>query len=119
MNKLKFVKPRKANQKVYIRGREVVRWGYYRDSKLDICWEYAITKDRRGCPRDDLATLLANGRVDGEPFAEYRATPRPQDRFVRRARWSTAPWLQRSYTKLAALCRKDFEARSKTQETVQ
>lgn len=113
MNKLKFVKPRKANQKVYIRGREVVRWGYYRDSKLDICWEYAITSDCKAYRLDE------NGRVDGEPFAEYRATPRPQDRFVRRARWSTAPWLQRSYTKLAALCRKDFEARSKTQETVQ
>jgi cytochrome P450 len=28
----------------------------------------AIIQDRRGCPRDDLATLLANGRVDGEPM---------------------------------------------------
>ena len=28
----------------------------------------AIIQDRRGCPRDDLASLLANGTVNGEPM---------------------------------------------------
>jgi cytochrome P450 len=28
----------------------------------------AIIQDRRRCPRDDLASLLANGNVDGEPM---------------------------------------------------
>ena len=105
--KLKFVKPRKAEQKVYIRGREVVRWGYYRDSNLDICWGYAITSDCKAY------RLNGSSWVDGEPFAEYRATSRPEDSTARGAYWSTPPRLQRSYTKLAALCRKDFETRKK------
>jgi cytochrome P450 len=25
-----------------------------------------LTEDRRGCPRDDLASVIANGRIDGE-----------------------------------------------------
>ncbi len=33
----------------------------------------AITADRRANPRDDLATIIANGKIDGEPIGEREA----------------------------------------------
>lgn len=30
-----------------------------------------ITKDRRACPRDDLASVIANGEIDGCPMGDY------------------------------------------------
>lgn len=33
----------------------------------------AMTADRRRCPREDLASLIANGQVNGEPLAERAA----------------------------------------------
>lgn len=33
----------------------------------------AITADRRANPRDDLSTIIANGRIDGEPIGEREA----------------------------------------------
>lgn len=33
-----------------------------------------VTADRRANPRDDLATVIANGLVDGEPIGELEAT---------------------------------------------
>jgi hypothetical protein len=100
--KLKFVKPRKGDRKVYLGGEEVVRWAYYREWTFDVRWAYAIT---RGCK-----AYRTDGRsFENVPFAEYHAPSRPGDATARRASWSTHPGLQRSYTKLAALCRKDFE----------
>ena len=34
----------------------------------------AISKDRRKAPRDDLATLIANAKVDGAPIGQFEAT---------------------------------------------
>ena len=34
----------------------------------------AISADRRANPRDDLATLIANARIDGEPISDIEAT---------------------------------------------
>src|SRR5690606_15254766 len=31
-----------------------------------------VTEDRRACPRDDLASVIANGAVDGEYMADDR-----------------------------------------------
>ena len=110
MNKLKFVKPLKSDQRHYIHGERIERWGWYRDSDCRQVFAYVITKSYK-----------AYRWPSGELVAEHREKPTPQDRYVcsRQARWATPPWLQRSYTKLASLCRKDFEAQSKTQETVQ
>ncbi len=105
MSKLHFIKPLVDDEKHYIGGEEVVRWGYFFDSSHTQVFAYAITKR---CKAYRLPAC--------ELVAECREPPRPEDRFARRASWSTRPWLQRSYTKLASLCRKDFEARSKTQE---
>lgn len=33
----------------------------------------AITADRRQNPRDDVSTVIANGRIDGEPIGEFEA----------------------------------------------
>jgi cytochrome P450 len=33
----------------------------------------AITEDRRANPRDDLSTIIANGKVDGEPIDPFQA----------------------------------------------
>ena len=33
----------------------------------------AVTADRRANPRDDVATIIANGRIDGEPITELQA----------------------------------------------
>ncbi len=33
----------------------------------------AVTADRRAYPRDDVATIIANGRIDGEPITELQA----------------------------------------------
>jgi cytochrome P450 len=33
----------------------------------------AISADRRTSPRDDLATVIANGRINGEPISEFEA----------------------------------------------
>jgi hypothetical protein len=32
-----------------------------------------ITLDRRACPRDDVASVIANGKIDGCPIAEFAA----------------------------------------------
>jgi cytochrome P450 len=32
-----------------------------------------ITADRRASPRDDLATVIANGKIDGAPISEFEA----------------------------------------------
>lgn len=34
----------------------------------------AISEDRRKAPRDDLATLIANAKVDGAPIGQFEAT---------------------------------------------
>ncbi|GGI93937.1 cytochrome P450 [Polymorphobacter multimanifer] len=34
----------------------------------------AVTADRRATPRDDLATIIANGQVDGAPISDLEAT---------------------------------------------
>jgi cytochrome P450 len=34
----------------------------------------AISADRRANPRDDLATLLANAQIDGQPMGQFEAT---------------------------------------------
>lgn len=110
MNKLKFVKPLKSDQRHYVHGERIERWGWYRDSEYRQVFAYVITE-----------SCKAYRWPGGKLVAEHREKPMAVDHYAysRQARWPTAPWLQRSYTKLASLCRKDFETRSKTQETVQ
>ncbi|MFZ5668407.1 MAG: cytochrome P450 [Pseudomonadota bacterium] len=33
----------------------------------------AITDDRKACPREDVASVIANGRLDGEPINDFEA----------------------------------------------
>jgi cytochrome P450 len=42
---------------------------------IDTFFQYfdAITRDRRANPRDDLATVIANGTIDGEPIGSFEA----------------------------------------------
>lgn len=42
---------------------------------VDTFFKYfdVITRDRRANPRDDLATVIANGTVDGEPIGNFEA----------------------------------------------
>ncbi|MDT9126772.1 hypothetical protein, partial [Escherichia coli] len=33
----------------------------------------SITDDRKASPRDDVATVIANGVIDGEPISDFEA----------------------------------------------
>ena len=45
------------------------------NNAIDTFFQYfdGITRDRRANPRDDIATVIANGTIDGEPIGSFEA----------------------------------------------
>jgi cytochrome P450 len=55
-------------------GREVPKCAGLPDVITDFATFFgAVGADRRVCPRDDLATLIASARIDGEPIPDFEA----------------------------------------------
>ena len=117
--KIRFTKPLKRDPRCYLDSREIVRWGSIRDGgKID--WRYVITRDCKAYYLPELKWYL-NGIVSSygsgaELVAEYHDEKlKPEDN-DRRSSWGTHPRLQRSYTKLYELCRKDWQRRQEGNE---
>lgn len=116
--KLRFTKPLKDDPKCYFDQCEIVRWGSVRDGDK-IAWKYVITRDCKAYYLPELkgfsSRVISSYASKAELVAEYRdKNHNPEDNEYnerRRSSWGTPPWLQRSYTKLYDMCRKDWTQR--------